>query len=472
MVAPLRARARGGKDVRLRARRRRPLERRRGGDARRLFPARLVTKRGELALGRLAQGRLAPEALTQRARLGFGRARAHVRVGGRVGDDGERGFPARKALSRFLRRRTGTRAGPAPDSRDAPLVLLSRVHARVGDARAVREARVRGVARAPRRGRGAPRRRRPRRPQVHRHETRRGVHGAARRPEPRPGGREAAFPRLGRSPKSRGERRRGRGGGEIPVQPPGMALPQQSQQVGTRFAGVVAEERRSRRRRPRRRGRALAVQRGETGQRERHDRPRLEPARGREREQGVSAERERHQVGARREVLHLGDVDELVTLEVQHAKGAGQKRRGTVQRGDGVVRQVDVRQSRAQRYVPERLARVVRQVQGLQGPLRVQSLNFRDAVVRQREVRESDAPAEPRDGHERVARRVQVGEVHVLRHIQAHQAVPADVQGLQRGQVLQPGELEQRVARQIQRADVPCQMRDAAQVGERPERLE
>ena len=82
-------------------------------------------------------------------------------------------------------------------------------------------------------------------------------------------------------------------------------------------------------------------------------------------------------------------------------------------------------------------------------------------------MREVVAPLQARHRHERVIRRVQVQQVDVLRQVEAHQPIVADVQRLQRGEVLQPLKLQQGVSRQIQRADVPREVREVSQVGKR-----
>ena len=231
VVAPLRARSRRKRRTTPRAH---AVPRaRRGGDARRLFPC-LVTKRGELALGRLAQGRLAPEA-SRSARASDSAARARTSASG-----------AALVMTASAVFRPGKlfpvsfaeEPGPARDPRLTRAMLLSCSSraSTLASETLVPSARLASVASLARRdaGAGPPPAPAPRPQSTARNSTWCTWSRPAARA--RPGGREAAFPRSAVA-KSRGERRRGRG--ERDTRAAWNGPPQQSQQVGTRFAASL-----------------------------------------------------------------------------------------------------------------------------------------------------------------------------------------------------------------------------------------
>ena len=188
----------------------------------------------------------------------------------------------------------------------------------------------------------------------------------------------------------------------------GRSVGEESEEVWAELADVVAEERRLRRRSPRRRGCALAVERREPREGKCDHRPGFETEGNGEGVEGVSGEHEGGEVWGGGKVSHLGHVDEFVDAEIQRAQAGRETLGGAGEGGDGVVAQVDRGEASTLGEVAENLARVVGHVKSLKTALSVEALESRQAVATEREVRQVVAPLQARHRHERVIRRVQV----------------------------------------------------------------
>ena len=176
----------------------------------------------------------------------------------------------------------------------------------------------------------------------------------------------------------------------------GRSVGEESEEVWAELANVVAEERRLRRRSPRRRGCALAVERREPREGKCDNRPGFETEGNGEGVEGVSGEHEGGEVWGGGEVSHLGHVDEFVDSEIQRAQAGRETLRGAGEGGDGVVAQVDRGEASTLGEVAENLARVVGHVKSLKTALSVEALESRQAVATEREVRQVVAsPSKP-----------------------------------------------------------------------------